>query len=235
MHGTNVATLPNGILQPEFSLKVWHPPVALLPRTFVGLCDIGAMCNVLNVLDLHVRPYWLGKQIQWYNPPNLHYISSLHCSGLLFVQNTMLVLWRVNCNLVQQLECEVSRPSASRAQGLEVRIGSQKVKYNLDAVPLETEMGIGREPSSPENQKHQNRSKPPQEVSRVIRPLPTFYNSHTCRSVDVVNSLFFMFSKGRNVLELWTRVQVNSLHINVPPHHITITPLHHTMRNRKPL
>ena len=97
-------------------------------------------------------------------------------------------------------------------------LGSQKVKYNLDAVPSETEMGIGREPSSPENQKHQNRSKPPREVSRVIRPLLTFYNPHTCTCVDVVNSLFFMFTKGRDVLELWPRVQVNSLHINVLPH-----------------
>ena len=112
-------------------------------------------------------------------------------------------------------------------------MGSQKVKYNLDAVPSETEMGIGREPSSPENQKHQNRSKPPREVSRVIRPLPTFYNSRTCRSVDVVNillhSLFFLSTPRAKIC--WssefvcrlTPYTITSMYY--PTHHITIKPL----------
>ena len=179
--------------------------------------------------------------IGWANKYNgtIHLISttSLHCIVLVYCLFTIQCLYSEvgtvilynNLNVRSRIHLPSSRI------GSEWELGSQKVKYNLDAVPSETEMGIGREPSSPENQKHQNRSKPPREVSRVIRPLPTFYNSHTCRSVDVVNSLFFMFSKGRDVLELWTRVQVNSLHINVLPHHITITPLDHTVRNRKPL
>ena len=127
MHGTNVATLPNGILQPEFSLKVWHPSVALLPRTFVGLCDICAMCNVLCAWFACVT--FLAVQT---NTMPQSTLSPLHLFiallWLLFVQNTMPVLWSVNCNLVQELECEVSRPSASRAQGLEVRIGESERK-----------------------------------------------------------------------------------------------------------
>ena len=173
----------------------------------------------------------------------IHLVSttSLHCIVLVYclfkIQCLYCEVWTVILYNNLNVRSRVHLPLELKDWKWE--LGSQKVKYNLDAVPLETEMGIGREPSSPENQKHQNRSKPPQEVSRVIRPLPTFYNSRTCRSVDVVNivlhSLFFMYSKGRDVLELWTRVQVNSLHINVLPHHITITPLDHTVRNHKPL
>ena len=165
--------------------------------------------------------------IGWANKYNgtIHLISttSLHCIVLVYCLFTIQCLYSEvgtvilynNLNVRSRIHLPSSRI------GSEWELGSQKVKYNLDAVPSETEMGIGREPSSPENQKHQNRSKPPREVSRVIRPLPTFYNSRTCRSVDVVNivlhSLFFMYSKGRDVLELWIRVQVSSLHINILP------------------